>query len=116
VNNVFGSYLSEHGIILQTTCPNTPPQNVVAERKNHHLLEVARSIMFQMNVPKYLWSEAVLTAVYLINPMPSRILGMKSPLELLLEQQEFKVPQWYLVVCALLGITDLQLVSWILRQ
>jgi len=69
-----------------------------------------------MNVPKYLWSEAVLIAVYLINPMPSRILGMKSPLELLLEQQEFKVPQWYLVVCALLGITDLQLVSWILRQ
>jgi len=46
VNNVFGAYLSEHGIILQTTCPNTPPQNVVAERKNHHLLEVARLIMF----------------------------------------------------------------------
>jgi len=40
--------------------------------------------MFQMNVPKYLWSEAVLTAAYLINRMSSRILGMKSPTELLL--------------------------------
>jgi len=92
VNNEFEAYLSDHGIIHQTTCPNTPPQNGVAERKNRHLLEVARSMMFQMNVPKYLWSEAVLTAAYLINRMPSRILGMKSPIELLLGRQEFKVP------------------------
>jgi len=92
VNNDFRVYLSEHGIIHQTTCPSTPPQNGVAERKNRHLLEVARSMMFQMNVPKYLWSEAVLTAAYLINRMPSRILGMASPAELLLGQQEFKVP------------------------
>ena len=48
--------------------------------------------MFQMNVPKYLWSEAVLTAAYLTNRMPSRILGMKSLVELLLEQREFTVP------------------------
>jgi hypothetical protein len=45
-----------------------------------------------MNVPKYLWSEAVLTTTYLINRMPSRILGMKSLAELLLGHQEFKVP------------------------
>jgi hypothetical protein len=73
-------------MIHQTTCLGTPPKNVVAERKNRHLLEVARSLMFQMNVPKYLWSEAVLTTMYLINCMPSRILGMKSPAELLLGQ------------------------------
>ena len=48
--------------------------------------------MFQMNVPKYLWSEAVMTAIYLINRMPSRILGMKSPVELLLGANDFKVP------------------------
>jgi hypothetical protein len=49
-------------------------------------------MMIQMNVPKYLWSEAVMTVVYLINRMPSRILGMKSPAELLLGQREFKLP------------------------
>jgi hypothetical protein len=48
--------------------------------------------MFQMNVPKYLWSEAVMTTAYLINCMPSRVLGMRSSAELLLEQREFKVP------------------------
>jgi transposase InsO family protein len=92
VNNEFMSYISEQGIIHQTTCPGTPPQNGVAERNNQYLLEVARSLIFQMNAPKYLWSEAVLTATYLINCMPSRILGMKSPTELLLEQREFKLP------------------------
>jgi hypothetical protein len=33
VNNEFMSYTSDHGIIHQTTCPSTPPQNGVPERK-----------------------------------------------------------------------------------
>jgi hypothetical protein len=33
-----------------------------------------------------------MTAAYLIDRMPSRILGMKSPAELLLGQREFKLP------------------------
>jgi hypothetical protein len=76
----------------QTSCPDTPPQNGVAERKNHHILEVARSLMYTMNVPKFLWSEAVMTATYLINRTPSRILGMKSPSELLFRENKFVVP------------------------
>jgi hypothetical protein len=36
-----------------------------------------------MNVPKYLWGQAVLTATYLINRMPSRVLDWKSPIEML---------------------------------
>jgi transposase InsO family protein len=71
VNNEFGNFLSQKGILHQTSCPDTSPQNGVAERKNRHLLEVARSLMFTMNVPKFLWSEAVMTATYLINRMPS---------------------------------------------
>ncbi|XP_072062320.1 uncharacterized protein [Arachis hypogaea] len=46
------------GIQHQSTCPNTPQQNGIAERKNKHLLEVARAIMFEGNVPKYLWGDA----------------------------------------------------------
>ena len=54
VNKEFSAFLSANGIMHQTTCPDTPPQNGVAERKNHHILEVARSLMFTMNVPKFL--------------------------------------------------------------
>ena len=75
LNNEFGNFLSAKGILHQTTCPDTPPQNGVAERKNRHVLEVAGSLMYTMNVPKFLWSEAVMTAVYLSNCTPSRLLG-----------------------------------------
>lgn len=34
-----------------------------------------------MNVPKYLWGDAILTAYYLINMMPTRVLNYQSPLE-----------------------------------
>jgi IS30 family transposase len=83
VNNGFQNYLSAQGILHQTTCPDTPPQNGVAERKNRHILKIARSLMFTMNVPKFLWSEAVMTVVYLINRTPSRLLGWKTPYEML---------------------------------
>jgi hypothetical protein len=33
VNNEFGNFLSAHGMLHQTPCPDTPPQNGVAERK-----------------------------------------------------------------------------------
>ncbi|XP_048629104.1 uncharacterized protein LOC125600435 [Brassica napus] len=55
--------------------------NGVAERKNRHLMGVARSMMFQTNVPKRFWSDAVMTACYLINRTPTRILGDLTPYE-----------------------------------
>lgn len=92
VNRDFNDFLSSHGIVHQTTCVNTAEQNGVAERKNRHLLEVARALMFKMNVPKFLWGEAVKTAAYLINRMPSRILNYRTPVECLSGVNSFIVP------------------------
>ena len=92
MNGDFDEYLSNFGIIHQTTCPGTSEQNGLAERKNRHILEIARCIMFAMNVPKYLWSEAVMTAAYLMNRMPSRVLGYKTPIECLTGRTTYVVP------------------------
>jgi len=35
------SYFQAHSIIFQNSCPRTPEQNGVAERKHHHIVEVA---------------------------------------------------------------------------
>ncbi|RVX00860.1 Retrovirus-related Pol polyprotein from transposon TNT 1-94 [Vitis vinifera] len=67
-----GEFLAQEGIVHLSSCVDTPQQNGIAERKNRHLLEVARSLMFSMNVPKLFWGQAILTAAYLINRMPSR--------------------------------------------
>ena len=48
--------------------------------------------MFTMNVPKFLWGEAIKTATYLINRMPLRVLAHKTPVECLLNSNEFVVP------------------------
>lgn len=45
-SHTFKNHLPKHGIIHQTSCPYTPQQNGVDERKNRHLMEVARSMMF----------------------------------------------------------------------
>jgi transposase InsO family protein len=86
VNQNFTSFLNQKDTIHQTTCIYTPQQNGVSERKNRHLLEMTRNLLFQNNVPKIFWSEGVLTATYLINRLPSVILYFKSPLEILFEE------------------------------
>jgi len=48
--------------------------------------------MFTMNVPKSLWTEAVMTATYLINRTPSKVIGMKSPVTLVLGDDKFLAP------------------------
>ena len=48
--------------------------------------------MISMNVPKFLWGEAVMTAAYLMNRMPSRVLGYKTPLECLTGETKYVVP------------------------
>ena len=40
--------------------------------------------MLSTNVSKYFWGEAVLTATYLINRMPSRVIKFRTPCQALL--------------------------------
>ena len=75
VQTKIASLCTSLGILHQTLCPHTSQQNGVAERKHRHFLDVTRTIMAHMHVSKYLWSDAVLTATYLINRMPSSPLG-----------------------------------------
>lgn len=57
----------------------------MAERKNRHLLEVARALLFSNKVLNHLWGEAVLTAAYLINKMSSKILNFQTPINVFKE-------------------------------
>ena len=52
LSKLFQSFMLQHGILHQTSYIDTPSQNGVVERKNRHLLETVRALLFQMNVPK----------------------------------------------------------------
>ena len=50
----------------------------MAERKNRHLFECNRALLFQQNVQKSYWGEAVLTSEYVTNKIPFRVFGTNS--------------------------------------
>ncbi|KAJ9565708.1 hypothetical protein OSB04_001674 [Centaurea solstitialis] len=83
LSQTFQSYMLQNGILHESSCVDTPAQNGVAERKNRHLLEVARALLFHMTVPKPFWADAVATACFLINRMPSVILDGQIPFSVL---------------------------------
>ncbi|XP_038687553.1 uncharacterized protein LOC119986936 [Tripterygium wilfordii] len=71
------------GITHQKTCTYTPQQNGIVERKHQRILNVSRAIRLQSGLPEKFWSHCVVTVVYLINRLPSRVLDKKSPYEIL---------------------------------
>ena len=83
MNQHMETFFTTHGLIHQTSCPHTPQQNGIAERKNRTLLEIGRALMFEAHVPSYFWPEAIASATYLTNRLPSKALQFKSPLEVL---------------------------------
>ena len=82
-NNELKEFFAYHGIRHETSCPYTPQQNGLAERKIGDIMNKGRTLMFAANMPRNLWGFAILTAVYLINRVPSKGLNMTAPIELL---------------------------------
>ena len=81
VNSRMTSLFKEKGLIHQTSRAYTPEQNGVAARKNRYILEITRALLIESNIPKSFWPEAIATAVYLLNRLPTGILNFKSPLD-----------------------------------
>ena len=79
ISNEFHSFLQIRGIINHRSCPYTPQQNGVAERRNRHLLNVVRTLLIDTSVLPKFWAEALAIATYLINRLPSQKLGLDSP-------------------------------------
>jgi hypothetical protein len=69
------------GIRHFTTAPYSPQQNSVVERRNQTVVEMARCLLKSMHVPSRFWSEAVRTAVYILNRSPTRALDGVTPYE-----------------------------------
>ena len=86
-------HFKEHGIHHWISSPHTPGQNGTVERKHHHIIETALSLLHQSSVPTQFCDEAVCTAVYLINRRPTQLLGNKSPYHIVYNQ----APQYSLL-------------------
>jgi hypothetical protein len=74
-------FFNSKGVIHQLSYVETPQQNSVVERKHQHMLNVACSLWFQAHLPLPFWGECVLSAVHIINQIPTPILSNISPFE-----------------------------------
>nr|GEU38748.1 zinc finger, CCHC-type [Tanacetum cinerariifolium] len=64
-------YFQSSGIVNQVTAPYTPQQNGIAERKNRTLMDMVNSMMSYFGLSSGYWGEALLTACYILNRVPS---------------------------------------------
>ena len=76
-------FFTSLGIAQRLSCPHTHQQNGSAERKHCHIVESGLTLLATASVPFIYWDQAFLTAVYLINCLPSLVINNKSPLTLL---------------------------------
>ncbi|KAG9446582.1 hypothetical protein H6P81_012710 [Aristolochia fimbriata] len=79
VSHQFRALLKSHGTQHQLSCPCTPQQNGVAERKHRHILDTTRALLLSSSVPRIFWGVAILTSVYIINCLLSPVLNHSTP-------------------------------------
>ena len=80
-SNEFKELCKDSGIKSELTTPYNPQQNGVVERKNKTIMEVARAMLHDQDLPMHLWAEAARTVVYVQNRTPHRVLENKTPEE-----------------------------------
>lgn len=90
VNRHFGELCRREGIDHQLSVPYTPQQNGVVERANRTVVEKTRCMLADCNLNNKFWAEAVNTAVYLYNRLPSSAIDWNIP-----EERWTGMPQSY---------------------
>jgi transposase InsO family protein len=78
----FKSQLRQNSIKHETSAPYSPHQNGTVERAWRSLFSMARCMLLEANLPKRLWTYALMTAVYIRNRCFNSRLG-KTPYEAL---------------------------------
>ena len=82
-SNQFQSLLRKNLIKHETSAPYSPHQNGTVERMWRSLFEMARCLLLESELPKSLWTYAVMTAAYIKNRCFNSRLG-KTPYEALI--------------------------------
>jgi len=79
--NPFRSYLAEQGITPRITPSYTQEHNGIAERAYHTIMDMVRCMLSGSGLGKEFWGLAALTAIHIINRLPSTAHENKTPFE-----------------------------------
>ncbi|MBW0548814.1 hypothetical protein O181_088529 [Austropuccinia psidii MF-1] len=71
INQKFKELANQHGFFHSVAPPYTPEHNGIAERANCTILDKARCLLLTSNLQNQYWAEAISTATYLTNVVPT---------------------------------------------
>ena len=80
-SNDFRDFLASKGTNRRLTTHDSPQQNGKAERLNWTLMEHVRAVLFDAELPKFLWGEALMHITYLRNRTTTRNTPGSTPFE-----------------------------------
>ncbi|GJS53683.1 retrotransposon protein, putative, ty1-copia subclass [Tanacetum coccineum] len=72
LSHEFVNHMKSYGIVSQLTPPYTPQHNGVSERRNQTLLDMVRSMMNLITLPKSFWGYALESAARILNMVPTK--------------------------------------------
>lgn len=75
----FTDFCDKEGIRREWTTPYNSEQNGLEERKNKTIVEATRVMLYDQDMPIFLWTEAYNTTIYVQNMTPHRALGKITP-------------------------------------
>nr|GEV43227.1 putative ribonuclease H-like domain-containing protein [Tanacetum cinerariifolium] len=87
VNQVMNEYYESVRIFHQKSVLKTPQQNDIVERRNHTLVEAARTMLIFSKALMFLWAEDVATACYTLNRSLIHTRHNKTPYELVHDEK-----------------------------
>ena len=90
--------LCKESRIKKLSTPYNPQQNGIAKRKNGTLMEAAKAMLHDQDLPMHLWAEAGRAVVYVQNRTPHRVLENKILEEHSQERNQKSTISKYLVV------------------
>ena len=95
-NSKIDQFCIENGTSHNFSAPRTPQQNGVVKWKNRTLVNIARTIIIESNLPQIFWAEAVNTACHVTNRCLIRSLLNKTPYELINSRKRMLSYLWAL--------------------
>jgi histone deacetylase 1/2 len=79
------SFFQRVGIVHHVSCPHAHQQNGYAERKHRHIVEVGLALFANASMPLKFLDDAFITATFLINMLPTKVLNNDTPTKKLLQ-------------------------------
>ncbi|KAI3822382.1 hypothetical protein L1987_09971 [Smallanthus sonchifolius] len=86
-NTNFKNFALHHGLQFRFSCPHTSQQNKKSERMIRRLNDIMFTLLTHASLPSNLWVEALHTASYLHNILPSKPLKNNTPTTILYRRQ-----------------------------